>query len=330
MAELRAYLAAHYKEDAAGPPTAGDWTVEVVAQAPAGWPPSAGRTPYRPEAEAGSFQGERIDEGPEGFAIVDAETGVATRWRPERRHVEVVPGPASGTYELVQSAYAAVRTLTHHTLARAGDTVVMHAGAVAVDGRGVLLMGCKGAGKTTLSTALMQRGAAYLASDRVFAWRAGNGWRAAGWMSSYRVRLDGAEVLFGAETAARMRAFADARREEPEYWHGGKFRFPPQDLLRTCGWAPAREAPLGWLVLMEDAGQVSAGVEALDPARAAEALRGHTVAYQGIEGIEVPAPTGRETEQLAADVRAVRLRGREAPGRMAGALLDWFRGATHG
>lgn len=47
------------------------------------------------------------------------------------------------------------------------ETLLLHASAVAVDGRGVLIVGRAGSGKTTLALALLALGAELVADDRV-------------------------------------------------------------------------------------------------------------------------------------------------------------------
>jgi len=54
-----------------------------------------------------------------------------------------------------------------------GESLTLHASAVAVGGRGVLLLGPSGAGKSALALALIGRGAALVADDRVTLTRAG-------------------------------------------------------------------------------------------------------------------------------------------------------------
>ena len=48
-----------------------------------------------------------------------------------------------------------------------GQAVILHASAVAVGGRGVLILGRSGAGKSALALALIGRGATLVADDRV-------------------------------------------------------------------------------------------------------------------------------------------------------------------
>ncbi|RMD94668.1 MAG: hypothetical protein D6811_02350, partial [Alphaproteobacteria bacterium] len=59
--------------------------------------------------------------------------------------------------------------------AAAGDTAqtILHASAVGLEGRGVLILGASGAGKSSLALELMARGAALVADDRVWLTRRG-------------------------------------------------------------------------------------------------------------------------------------------------------------
>jgi HPr kinase/phosphorylase len=56
----------------------------------------------------------------------------------------------------------------------AAATSIVHGSAVALAGRGVLILGGSGAGKSTLALALIGRGAALVADDRVLLTRRGN------------------------------------------------------------------------------------------------------------------------------------------------------------
>lgn len=55
-----------------------------------------------------------------------------------------------------------------------GESVTLHASAVAVGGRGVLLLGPSGSGKSALALALVGRGATLVADDRVTLVRRGD------------------------------------------------------------------------------------------------------------------------------------------------------------
>jgi HPr kinase/phosphorylase len=49
----------------------------------------------------------------------------------------------------------------------AAESIIVHASAVAIAGRGVLILGASGSGKSALALALIGRGAALVADDRV-------------------------------------------------------------------------------------------------------------------------------------------------------------------
>jgi HPr kinase/phosphorylase len=57
--------------------------------------------------------------------------------------------------------------------AASGNSTVLHGSAVAFGGRGILILGASGAGKSALALALIGRGAALVADDRVLVVRRG-------------------------------------------------------------------------------------------------------------------------------------------------------------
>jgi HPr kinase/phosphorylase len=59
-------------------------------------------------------------------------------------------------------------------MAAPGESLILHASAVAFGGRGVLLLGASGSGKSALVLALVGRGAALVADDGVRLVRAGS------------------------------------------------------------------------------------------------------------------------------------------------------------
>jgi HPr kinase/phosphorylase len=59
-------------------------------------------------------------------------------------------------------------------MGEAGESLTLHASAVAIAGRGVLLLGPSGSGKSAFALALIGRGAALVADDRVILTRAGD------------------------------------------------------------------------------------------------------------------------------------------------------------
>lgn len=78
------------------------------------------------------------------------------QWSGGERAVHATgPHPVAGAHRL----------LLEHALGEAQDVWVLHAGAVALNGRALLLLGESWAGKTTLASALAARGGALLSDD---------------------------------------------------------------------------------------------------------------------------------------------------------------------
>lgn len=100
---------------------------------------------------------------------------------------------------------------------RGPETLDLHASAVAVDGRGLLILGASGAGKSGLALRLIALGARLVADDRVLVDRAGRALVArapaalAGLIEARGMGLLRAEPLAAAEIALAV----DLDREAP-------------------------------------------------------------------------------------------------------------------
>jgi hypothetical protein len=110
-------------------------------------------------------------------------------------------------YELIEFA---VFTLA----ARTQGLVPLHAACVGIDGRGVLLMGATGAGKSTLSLQCLLQGFEFLSEDSVFV--EADTLRATGVANFLHVRADSLRWLTHSSTAAAIRRSPVIRRRSGE------------------------------------------------------------------------------------------------------------------
>jgi|GEM_PF-4871530 len=255
------------------------------------------------------------------FTTRDDELDIVTRWRPAQRTITIHAGDGVPRYNLVQTIYAAGRTLLHAALGTAGPVRVVHGGAVSVGGNGVLLLGEKGAGKTTLTTALLAEGADYIASDRAFLRPDGGSLAIAGWVCTYRLDPGRLAPLLDHDALERVMKYVGEHRSDPEYSFGGKFRFPPRDLLRLCGFSEAPETPLACVVEITDPARHGCVIESGTPDDLRAALKRHDVE----PAIPPQLSPGRNPTTFPDDPGRLpffRVAGRDSPRRMASALLD--------
>jgi hypothetical protein len=158
--------------------------------------------------------GTRIEQSAANLSTYVFEFADGTRFRVEERGRRITgqsPTPEDlATYFLGPILAFIVRL-------RGG--LALHAGAVAIDGRALLITGMGGAGKSTTTAALLQRGASLLTDDvAVIDWKAGTPHVFPGYA---RVRLwdDSAASLFGSADALPMltptwsKRFVDAREQ---------------------------------------------------------------------------------------------------------------------
>jgi len=131
----------------------------------------------RSSAEAFNLHGDRAAVGP--LEVVDCpRTGTAFVFERPARRIDIYVSDRSRVQLIEFLRELVIRHQEHH------DTVVLHAAALARNGRAVVLVGGKGAGKSTLLLDLVTRpGWQYLSGDKVLlsAGPEGEGIVAHGW-----------------------------------------------------------------------------------------------------------------------------------------------------
>jgi hypothetical protein len=250
----------------------------------------------------------------------DAEHGLLRRWAVRERSVSIFASAPETDPFFVEEAYAAVRWMTClGVFARSG--AVMHAGAVAYGGRGALIVGDKGSGKTTLTTAALARGAGFLASDRAFVWREGSRVRVSGWICTYRVDPVAIAGAIDGATHRRLLDYVARHAAEPTFTHAGKVRIPPLDLVELLGAEPAFAADLRVIAELRRGGPDRLVVEEIPAAERAEVLRRHGVRYTLPAALAAGAPAGADPADLRG-VTLIRLGGAATPAEYARGLLE--------
>ncbi len=115
------------------------------------------------------------------------------------------------------------------------DRVMLHAAAVEVDGMVCLLVGDKGAGKSTTSLALARGGGTVLGEDQVVLWRSPGGYRVSGGDERSRVTERTERHFFAEPLAVQATDFAGTMKKEirmGDFFRSEPFRdFPAHRLL---------------------------------------------------------------------------------------------------
>jgi hypothetical protein len=96
------------------------------------------------------------DFGPNGMLVLDPQNGVGAGWFPD----------PSSIHPDILSNFIFLIGLSE--LVRSRGLYLIHAAALARDGKGLLIPGFTGSGKTTLSIALLREGFRFLGDDRTF------------------------------------------------------------------------------------------------------------------------------------------------------------------
>jgi hypothetical protein len=165
-------------------------------------------------------------------------------------------------YELIEFAVFTLAT-------RSQDLVPLHAACVALQGRGLLLMGDTGAGKSTLSLQCLLHGFDFLSEDSVFV--DAHSLRATGIANFLHVRADSLRWITDSRVAARIRRSPVIRRRSGQR----KFEW---DLRRTRLHLAAAPVQLVGVVFLS-AQRAAPGSELLRPV-AKEDFRARLVSLQ--------------------------------------------------
>jgi hypothetical protein len=304
------YLDAHARrcsEDALA-----DWAIRYVS----GPAPAVANFAADRELQAFGdvFQVASADDGTARITHPDTSAQI---WRLRLRTVDIVAPPRSRSYGVVQSMYAAVRQI-QLLAASEMEMAVLHAAAVAVEQGVLLLCGPKGAGKTTLALAFMGRGAAYMSSDRTILWRTQDGARAAGWMGTFRIARDGIGLVLDEYRAGALMRYMNGRHA-PDYWFGGKFRFPPHDLLRLCAWPSQQLGVPRFLVELDPAESGAVNVVPMSHEQLRAAWHQNVVA-----GVPLLSTGAAAAMDVPPSLRGLRVRGRAAPHVMADRVMQFL------
>lgn len=189
-----------------------------------------------------------IGRGADGRTLIRLQQAADQIWDLSRGSIILDRPTTLSDYAFAQSLYAAARLAGLLAVAD-GTAAVMHSASVVIDDRAILICGGKGAGKTTLALALLDQGAAYLASDRTIVWSSNGEVLACGWTGTFRLAPESLQLAIRQEkTRQSLSAYMSAHSANGPYWFGSKFRFPPKDLLEICAATARQPARLGLLV----------------------------------------------------------------------------------
>jgi hypothetical protein len=256
----------------------------------------------------------------DGFAVDDAERSCLFRVGPSRIDVFTDPTTRRSRFTVQWLCHEVAATRLRRT------ALDLHAAAVEAGGEAILIVGPKGAGKTTLSFHLLRSGICrWITNDRAFAYRDAARFRARGMPTPVKV------------LAPTLRSFPELRRGlrpiERPYLHalhevvGGRdlddlaapaeFALSPAQVAHQLGVAALDAAPLGAIVFPEIRADVAGhAVERLDPDDVAARLwtnqygmpsaRTEATLFEALDGGRT-APSRERARELAGSVPGYRV-----------------------
>lgn len=229
------------------------------------------------------------------------------------------------SFGLVQDVYCGLRRIATRRLARA---VLLHAAAVRIGDRTILILGDKGSGKSFAGHACMLAGADHLASDKTCVWASTHGLRCAGLIGSIRLSLLDAERFAGFTAHRAVCARLHEVGRDPARVVAGKICLDPSELCRLIGIRPVAAARPSALVFL-DQPAAPVALAAIDPGDAARRLSAFALTDHGL-GDPAIAEIGPGAEALFAELVAssacMRLCGRPPASWFGAALASALAG----
>lgn len=154
------------------------------------------------------------------------------------------------TLAVIEDCYAIVRNICYEILKKK-NAILLHGCAMKYNNKGILFIGEKGAGKTSIQHyALQELGAGFISSDRTFIWKEEDKIFCSGWMSTYRINIDLLKLLPENEKTRQLEKYYERKREDPFYFQNNKIRIAPQELASFIRCSVAGIATLNCIVLL--------------------------------------------------------------------------------
>jgi Serine kinase of the HPr protein, regulates carbohydrate metabolism len=170
-------------------------------------------------------------------------------WELRKKQIQMYIGERNEHYFLIQEVYVMIRILYGLLISR-NKFAVLHATAVDYDGQGILIIGDKGFGKTTVMTKLLAEGAKSVAVDRCFLWDTKENIKASGWISTNRISHGNLELALSKEQAERLIEYEKLHMNEKEFFVDDKLRCPMGDFLQLIKRRAQTETEISKIVIL--------------------------------------------------------------------------------
>ncbi|WP_240420346.1 hypothetical protein [Paenibacillus periandrae] len=133
--------------------------------------------------------------------------------------------------KLLEDCYSVIKHLCYlHVIDQGG--CLLHSCSVRYNNKTIIIMGEKGAGKTTIQHYLMHTlKASFISADRTLVWKKEGRLFCAGWISTYRPSIDVLSFLPNDEARLNLTKYYDKYKENQDYFQKNKIRMSPSNLI---------------------------------------------------------------------------------------------------
>ena len=155
---------------------------------------------------------------------------------------------------LLEDCYAIIRTICFSHLCLRG-AILIHGCAVKYDNKTILLVGEKGAGKTTVQHYLLNElKTDFISADRTIVWIDNGQAVCTGWISTYRPDISIFELLPKSEDMEKLKEYYRCRKDDMLYFQKNKIRIAPGELIEMLCINALSISQIDSVVILDDLG----------------------------------------------------------------------------
>jgi len=219
------------------------WTIKVICGVPKIDYTKFNEFSPTPDFDAKIKQMNNIE-----FVILFEKAASLCFWNTKQKIVKYYCNTDINNKSMVQDIYSIVRWIMVYCV-KDKEWAILHGVALEFKGKGILILGEKGSGKTTLGSALLEKGAKYISSDRAIVWQDDNRlYHVMGWIGTYRLTKRSINLVLNFSKKMKIKDLLNTVDVFQD-----KYRFPPYALIKALGWEKKGKAIIdGVIVLNRD------------------------------------------------------------------------------
>jgi adenylate kinase family enzyme len=213
------------------------------------------------------------------FIFINEENRLEQLWDLNENTIKIVINDNTDRYFIIQEIYVAIRILTSYIISE-NNFALIHATAVTYNNKGILIIGNKGSGKSTLTSSLLNKNCRLVAVDRCFMWQKEQNIHLSGWVSTCRVDEKSLEISLDSDMVKRLLDYKDKFSTNKRYIVNDKFRYPTYDFIKLINRDSQHEARLNSVIILGECSSIDSLLEEISEDIGIEYLKKNSIDFE--------------------------------------------------